>query len=410
MTKFFQEDKSFNYITEKSKNEELSKNLSLINDKTSESFSECELISLKNKIVSELQQCGFKINGKKLEHHPSKNNIRRLHEQSVEKLREKYRKTLEKNEEKLLNYIADGKEISPEEINPKLIYVDSKTKYWDLFNYIKIHWSIPISSGYGRRLCYVIFDETNDKAIGILGLSDPVFSMGIRDNFIGWNAEEKKKNMRMIMDGFVIGSVPPYNFILGGKLTASLLFSNQIRRDFRNKYLGSTSLISKRKHSGNLVLLTTLSALGKSAMYDRIKLPNGQRYMSIGYSEGWGEFHFNGSTYEDMRKLVLKKEGATRKKSEWGTGFRNKREVVDKALRLLNIPKGYSKHGIKREQFLMPLAKNYKKVLTKNEKPIYYDISVDEISDYMKKRWVLPRSDRRPEFKKWKKEEYLLWN
>ncbi len=372
-------------------------------------FFDSELLKLKSDILTELEDSGFIVNGEKLEHRPSKNNIRKLHQSAVEDIREKYRNKLEKKEGQLIEYIANGNEIDSEDIEPKLVYVDSKTKYWDLFNYIKIHWSIPISNGYGRRLCYVVFDKNNDKVIGILGLADPVFSIGIRDSFIGWDTKQKKMNMSKIMDGFVIGSVPPYNYILGGKLIASMLFSNKIREDFSRKYGGATSLISKKTHSGDLILITTLSALGKSAMYDRIKLPNGQKYIGIGYSKGWGEFHFNGNIYEHMRKLVLDKEGATRKKKEWGTGFRNKREVIDKALRLLDLPRIYSKHGIKREQFLIPLTKNYKEVLTKNEKPNYYDISLEEISTFMKNRWVIPRSKRKSEYKNWKRENYKIW-
>ena len=245
--------------------------------------------------------------------------------------------------------------------------------------------------------------------MGILGLADPVFSIGKRDEIIGWDKEKKKINLSMVMDGFVIGSLPPYSMILGGKLVASLLFSNQVRKDFSNKYKGNKSLISGRVHSGNLVLITTLSALGKSVMYDRIRLTNGQKFISIGYSEGYGEFHFNGEIYEKMKKLVLQYKPPSQKKKEWGTGFRNKREVVRKALSLLNISLNYNIHGIKREQFLIPLAKNFHDVLCKNVKPDYYDISVNEISEYMIKRWIIQRAKRRPEFKKWENKEYLLW-
>lgn len=382
---------------------------SAISNQNKKIYSKRTLRKLKRDVLLELEKSGFIVNKKKLEHDPSKENLRRLHRSAVEDLRKKYSKTLRKKEINLIKYIANGEDIVPEDIEPKLVYVDSDSKYWNLFNYIKIHWSIPISNGYGRRLCYIVFDENNNKIIGIFGLADPVFSMGIRDNYIGWNIEQKKTNMRKVMDGFVIGSVPPYNFILGGKLVASMLFSNNVRRDFYNKYEGTKSLISGKIHSGVLVSITTLSALGKSAIYDRLKLPSGQRYISTGYSQGWGEFHFNGSNYEQMKNLVLALSGSGRKKIEWGTGFRNKREVVNKALKLLGIPRGYSKHGVKREQFIIPLAKNYKEVLCKNSKPDYYDMSVEEISDYMKKRWILPRSCRKPEVRNWKKEEYLLW-
>ena len=372
-------------------------------------FTEEFIKKFRSNVLDELRNSGFIVNKETLDHYPSKQNLRELHASAVENMRDKYRQKLERKEIELIRYIANGNEITPKDIEPELVCVDSTSKYWDLFNYIKIHWSIPISDGYGRRLRYVVFDKNTNKIMGILGLADPVFTIGNRDNFIGWNNERKKTNMSKIMDGFVIGSTPPYNMVLGGKFVASLLFSNEIRKKFYKKYSGCKSLISGRVHSGDLVLITTLSALGKSAMYDRIRLLNGQQFISVGFSEGYGEFHFNGAIYKNMKKLVSYYNPASRKKKEWGTGFRNKREVVLKALTILKIPRSYCRHGVKREQFLIPLAINYKDALCKNDKPDYYNISVSEISEFMKKRWVIPRAARDPSFKKWNKKSYLLW-
>lgn len=372
--------------------------------------SDKDLKKFKSEIFRELKKDGFIINKNRLEHNSSKKNLRNLHESAVENMRNKYRKTLEKKENELIKYIANGDDISPENIDPELILIDSSSKYWDLFNYVKIHWSIPISNGYGRRLCYIVFDKNTKKAMGILGLADPVFCSPHRDQIIGWNKSQKNSNMSKLMDGFVIGSLPPYNMILGGKLIASLLFSNQIRKDFYHKYNGLTSLISGKVHSGDLVLITTLSALGKSSMYDRIKLPNGQKYISIGYSEGYGEFHFNGEIYKKMTDLVLRYRPPSIKKEAWGEGFRNKREVIQKALSILEISLKYNKHGIKREQFIIPLAKNYQAVLCQNKKPHYYNTPFYEVTEYMKKRWIIPRAQRNLEYKKWRNEDYILWS
>lgn len=373
-------------------------------------FGQLEPSSLKKAILEEIENCGFVINGNKLEHKGNKEDIRKLHQLAVQSQREKYKEKLRGKEPELLNYIANGKDIDPHEIKPELVYVDSKTEHWDLFRYIKLHWSIPISNGYGRRLCYVIFDKNNDKVIGILGLADPVYSTGIRDHHIGWNAENKKKQLKKVMDGFVIGAVPPYNQILGGKLVASLLCSNQVRNDFKNKYAKSLSYISKTKHTGELAIITTLSALGKSSLYDRISLPNGQKFISVGYSKGWGEFHFYGDTYNQMKELVSNQLGASKKHKNWGTGFKNKREVVEKTFKILGIPKGIGKHGINREQYVIPLAKNYREALQGKEEPEYYNLSTEDISEYMKNRWMIPRSKRKGGYKEWKKENYQLWN
>lgn len=372
-------------------------------------FSCEDMEKLKNKILEELQKSGFILKEDKLEFEGDKNQIRLLHQSAVDEMRKKYLKQLKPNEPELIKNIANGDEVVPENIKPVLEYVDSNMENWDLFNYIKIHWSIPVSAGYGRRLCFIVRDKNNNKVIGIIGLCDPVFLIPTRDKFIGWGKDEREINIRKVLDAFVLGAVPPYNLILGGKLVASMLFSNEIRNAYKLKYKGKKSLISGKKHSGDLVLITTLSALGKSAIYDRIKIPTGQRYVSCGNSFGWGEFHFNGSTYSEMKKMVSLYKPASIKAEKWGTGFRNKREVVDKSLRLLDIPRTYMRHGIEREQFIIPLASNYKEVLKSNEIPSYYDISVNEIASFIKKRWVIPRAERDPSYREFKRETYKLW-
>jgi hypothetical protein len=163
---------------------------------TKRNFSRKKVNALKDNVLAELIKSGFSLDEKQLHFESSKDNIRNLHKQSVNEMRNKYSTTLKQKEPDLLKYIANGSDIVPEDIDPFLMYVDSRTEHWNLFNYIKIHWSIPISLGYGRRLCYVVFDRTNNKAIGILGLADSVFTNPARDNHIGWTKEQKMLDVK----------------------------------------------------------------------------------------------------------------------------------------------------------------------------------------------------------------------
>lgn len=397
---------------------ETDKSIPIINEISSptvkspeEEFAPQDITDLRNKVLKKLRQAGFIIkNGKLTFNNNEKEDIRQLHLSAVQDMQLRYGKRLKKREPSLIKNIANGEEVVPEDIEPTLEYVDSYSENWDLFNYVKIHWSIPVSAGYGRRLCHIVRDNNNGKVIGIIGLCDPVFQISARDKNIGWGKEERRLHISKIMDAFVLGAVPPYNAVLGGKLVASMLFTNEIRDAFKKKYGGKKSYISKDKHSGDLAAITTLSALGKSAVYDRIKMSNGQQFISCGYSHGWGEFHFNGEVYREMKKLVSIYKPASNKAEGWGNGFRNKREVVGKALRLLNIPQQYNRHGIEREQFIIPLAENYKDVLVEGEKPAYYDTKIKDVADFMKQRWVVKRAERNPEFKEFSREDYLIWN
>ena len=74
------------------------------------------------------------------------------------------------------------------------------------------------------------------------------------------------------MDAYVVGAVPPYSQLIGGKLVAALMASTEVKRVYERKYLGRQAVISEKKHRARLVLLTTTSALGRSSLYNRLSL------------------------------------------------------------------------------------------------------------------------------------------
>ena len=62
------------------------------------------------------------------------------------------------------------------------------------------------------------------------------------------------------MDAYVVGAVPPYNEILGGKLVASLIGSAEVSQAFSQKYGNVTGIISGQNKSAKLVLVTITSS------------------------------------------------------------------------------------------------------------------------------------------------------
>jgi hypothetical protein len=97
---------------------------------------------------------------------------------------------LAKHESELLGLIASGHEVDPQNIKPRLVQVAPDTLESRLFRYACLHWSIPISDGYGRRLRFLIFDEGSGKLMGLFGLGDPVYAIKAGDEWIGWNQRE----------------------------------------------------------------------------------------------------------------------------------------------------------------------------------------------------------------------------
>jgi len=301
-------------------------------------------------VIHILRLQGYKIrNGLiKYPNNPTKEDLRRMNELAVAYKIEKAEPSLRRYEEILLRYIAEGEEVIPERVQPKMLCINSGSEEALLFRYASLHWSIPVSSGYGRRLRFLVIDESNGKLIGLFGLGDPVYAIRNRDKFIGWDSEIKKEKLYHIMDAYVLGAVPPYSTLLCGKLVALLMLSNEVRKIFHQKYANKKTIIGKQTKEPLLVLLTTTSALGKSSIYNRIKVNGYEFWRSVGFTQGSGEFHFSNGIYEEIRMFAESNCKPTAKKTSWGKGFRSKREVIKKCLPEIGLSSKFLYHGIQR--------------------------------------------------------------
>ena len=341
----------------------------------------------------------------------SKDQLRALHTTAVKYKIEQAPRELKIKEEMLLHYLASGSEIDPERIRPHLVEVRPRSEEELLFRYASLHWSIPISSGYGKRLRFLVIDDHNKKLIGLIGLGDPVYSLSPRDEWIGWTLADRKERLRNVMDAFVLGAVPPYSFLLCGKLVAMLSISDTVRYAFKQKYKDTRSLIKQKVHDGNLALVTTTSALGRSSLYNRLRLAERLLYEPVGFTQGWGEFHFSNGIYTAIVKFVQQYCKATAKQTLWGTGFRNRREVIRKCLSEVGLSSDWLYHGVEREVFAAPLAHNTRAFLCGECPELeWHRYSVESIFSYFRKRWLLPRAERNEQFKLWTPAKWVLWS
>lgn len=367
---------------------------------------------LRNLIVESLLQQGFGIHGSRLSppEHLDKDAVRQIHSVAVEHRIECARGRLQRHESLLLPRIANGSEVAPARIAPRLIEVRRGSQDEVLFRYVGLHWSIPVSSGYGRRLRFLVVDEHNGKLIGILGLGDPVYSVAARDGWIGWSRRARRQRLRHVMDAYVLGAVPPYSYLLCGKLVAMLAASDEVRSAFRRKYRGSRSCIARKRFDGRLALLTTTSALGRSSIYNRLTLEGRLVYQSVGFTRGSGDFHFLNGTYEVVREYADRFCEPTAKQEAWGTGFRNRREVVKKCLAQVGLSTEWLYHGIEREVFVIPLARNTPEFLRgDHSRLLWYRQSTQDMFAWFRERWLLPRAERVPTYAGFDREEYRIW-
>ena len=367
---------------------------------------------LKARIRKSLKSQGFKVNGDQisLPDNLDKEKIRNLHAQAVHYKIEERKKCLIKHEPFLLQQFASGEEVVPDKIAPKLIEVHSGSKDELLFRYASLHWKIPVSSGYGRRLRFLVVDQHTDKLIGLFGLGDPVFSLRNRDQWIGWDKEDRNERLHHVVDAYVLGAVPPYSFLMGGKLIALLATSNEVREAFKRKYQGRTSVIRKRKQAGEIALITTTSALGSSSLYNRLKFQDRLAFQCVGYTKGFGAFHFSNGIYNALTTYAKSNATATASHELWGKGFRNRKEVVQKTLAKLGLPPNWINHGINREIYVAPLANNTCAFLRGDVQELnYYDQPVTELFNWFQEEKLLPRSERDKRYKEWEPQEWKLW-
>ena len=260
--------------------------------------------SLKKDIHSHLLNLGFSKNGKGyyVDGDLTKQKIRNLHAAQRLDVLEQRRPFIETHGSELAGYFASGDQVDPKSIDPQLVQVTPDSLESRLFRFACLLWSVPVSQGFGRRLRFLVKDRQNGCLIGLFALGDPVFNLSARDNWIDWTHEDRRDRLVHVMDAYVVGAVPPYSQMIGGKLVAALMGSTEVKRAYERKYLARQSVIRKRNNRARLVLLTTTSALGRSSIYNRLAIPDGPRFLRIGSTKGFGHFHLHGRIFDSLRE------------------------------------------------------------------------------------------------------------
>ncbi len=228
--------------------------------------------------------------------------------------------------------------------------------------------------------------------------------------------ENKKRRVGInMMDIIVCGAVPPYNFLLGGKLVAMLMISPQVVYDYKQKYKHYKSdIASKMKNESvskdpKLVFLGTTSLYHSgSSQYNRIAIPlpdgkNQLKYENYGKTLGFGSVHYSEETIKALKELQEQKEDARLINNRFGEGVNPKLRRVRTGLAHIGLENSeyFLNHRSKRIIYGTPLGKSaYDFLRGESEDPEYFfDLSSKEaiesdtryISEYWMKRWLLMR-------------------
>jgi len=361
---------------------------------------------LREKIIDVLRDQGFKINPHVRPAGCSKRTYRRIQSKARLEQLALHKKFLQEKLSKVKNYCRDGRDIDPDKISVELREVLSGSleeilfRWWNL-----VWWSIPYQRSYGRQMRFILWDAAHDMPFGLILLQSPVLKMSVRDKYLEIPKEELDLWVNRSMHAQRVGALPPYNEILGGKMVALALTANEIREVYERKYNSYKSILKERIIEPDLLFITTTSAFGRSSLYNRLKYNGEIVAESLGYTKGSGTFHIPEELYLEILEFLSKK-GIDVSRG-YGHGPSRKLKLISLALKYLNLPK-FEYHGIQREFYLFPLVKNLKEVIKKKEEPIYIDRPFKKLVDYWKKRWALPRAERRSEWRKFETEKLFM--
>lgn len=367
--------------------------------------------SMRKEIDTHLVSLGFtkNCNGYFVDGELTKQRIRDLHSKQRRDKLAQHRAFINVHGSELIKHFATGRQVDPALIDPELVEVSAGSLESRLFRFACLLWSVPVSQGYGRRLRFLVRDRQNGRLIGLFALGDPVFNLSARDNWIGWTHEDRCERLTHVMDAYVVGSLPPYSHLLGGKLVAALMGSSEVKHAYERKYLGLKAIISKKENRARLVLLTTTSALGRSSVYNRLSIPDSLRFIRIGATKGFGHFQFSGRIFEMLRDYLKVLEHPYASGHRFGMGPNWKIRVARVALEEIGLDStAILKHGIEREVYAVPLARNWKEILLGQHRNVQSCVRpASEITEFCLKRWIVPRAARDKRYKRFARRRIL---
>lgn len=351
---------------------------------------------LRAKVVESIKLQGFKVNPHLEPINNAKSTIRKIHEQKRNEQIFFHKKFLERHLKLAEKYAISGQFV-PENIELELMEVKPNSVESRLFFWWNlIWWSLPFDKPIGRQMRFLIWDKGHNAPFGLICLQSPPLKSAVRDNYLNLSGSDTTYWINQSMYAQRVGALPPYNDLIGGKMVALSLVCNEIRDAYSLKYKNRKTLLKERELPSNLLFITTSSAYGKSSMYERITYKNERIEKFIGFTSGAGTFHISEPLYLELLTF-LEHKGINAKRG-YGTGSSRKLKLITKALSLLNLPK-FSFHNINRGYYLFSNVNNLVQVINNNKSPIWYNRPFDDLSEYWKARWCLPRSIRKTKWK-----------
>lgn len=239
--------------------------------------------------------------------------------------------TMEKRD--IGSLFANGRDVEIRQIRPA-IHICRTRKDNEVFHYCRLLQSFPTANLIGRQIRMLVFDEGQDRTLlmGAIGLSSSPYSLSCRDKFLRWDSKQKgqllSKGLDSLMQLAVCMALPPYSYLLGGKLMAALALSKTVVDEYQRKYKRAL------RRGTRLQGLVTICAGGKHCpIFHRIMLRPGGLYRRVGETAGYTTAYFSEQTMDRARRLVAY-SNRHKDRAVFGKSMR----IIKSALRICGLP------------------------------------------------------------------------
>jgi len=149
--------------------------------------------------------------------------------------------------------------------------------------------------------------------------------------------------------------------------------------------------------------------MGRSSVYNRLKLGGVRYFEPIGYTRGWGHFHISDDLFLELRDYLRTIGHQYADQHRFGQGPNWRLRTTRAALKALGFRDDLLRHGVRRQVFVCKLASNAATILRNGEgRPdLSALLTAQQVADLALERWILPRARRRPDYRLWKRPDVL---
>ena len=245
-------------------------------------------------------------------------------------------------------------------IDPYVEIVDDDPKQSTRWTEIRrlIH-TMEFQANPGRNVKCYVKDRTSGKILGQICLGSDITSLGVRDEYIGWQKEDKFKNGKLNCTTIAttIVSTQPfgYNF-LGGKLIAALATSPEVRDYWQKKYnnpligVGTTSLYGIHSQYNGIPHFKTLGeSKGKISTKPDDKVYDPWHQWLKENKKDWYEQHITRERERNGENMGYEKNGPV-------SGIKQK--IIQAIFKELGIKGNAYDHGFQRGVYFAQMYEN----------------------------------------------------